>query len=99
MELIAIIALFWLIGCAFPSSGQSHVPSGREVLTFVACISLSLGLFFAYWYTFVGIVLAGRWLDANDAATLLFAMFGPIAIPMLIAGLVNARVEQQRGVK
>ncbi len=91
MELIAIIFLLWLIGCAFPGSGQSYGYSGGEVLGFLVCALLLVAMFCAYRYTFAGIVLAGDWLGLNSGVTLLVALVSPIAVPMIIAGCVHAR--------
>lgn len=92
MELIALIVLFWVIGCAFPGSGQSHGPDVGDALGFIACAILLAAMFCAYWYAVAAIIIAAQWLELGGWA-IIFALLGPIAIPMLIAGVFNARAE------
>ena len=96
MELLALIFILWLIGCLFPSSGQSYGYSFREVCAFTACAALLVFLFFAYFYAMAGIFFACQWLGVHEGITFVLAFFGPITIPMIIASICNGVAERRR---
>lgn len=92
MEILVIAAVLWLIGCLHPGSSQpSGGPDFADFATFAACGALVVGLVFVYCYALAGVMIAGKWLGLHDGVTTLLALFGPIALPMGVAGIVNAR--------
>lgn len=89
MELIAIIFILWLIGCAFPGSGQNYGPDIGEVLGFITCALFLMALVFVWGYSVAGILVAAEWLGVTHPGAVIFALLIPIAIPMIVAACVN----------
>ncbi len=94
MEILGIIFFLWLIGCLFPSSGQSYPPTFGEVLGFLACAAFLIGLVFAWGYSVAGLLWFGHWAGIGDW-WIIVALLGPIATPMLICGAVNTYIEHR----
>lgn len=92
MELLALVFIAWLIGCAFPGSqGQHYAPDLGDVLGFLGCAFLLAGIFFGYWYTVAGMLIAFDHFGISHPAAMLFCFFAPIVIPMLIASFARSR--------
>ncbi len=94
MELLILIFFVWLIGAIFPGSGDSYGPDLGDVAGFIVCALFLVFLFFAYGGLVAGILMTGTWLGIDGSeplggAWLLFALLGPLAIPMIVASVVN----------
>lgn len=96
MEIIAIILVLWLVGCAFPGSGRSYGPGLDEVLGFIACTALIVGLVFAWSASVAGILMGARWLGLDGGLVLIFALLGPIALPLFVAEFANACLDRKQ---
>lgn len=95
MEIIAIIFLLWLIGCAFPGSSGGHTDVAGAFASLLAGI-IGFAILFAYWgYSLAGILWLGEHFDWNKDITLMLALLGPIAGPMLIASMIKAILERR----
>lgn len=96
MELIALIFFVWLIGCLFPGSGGGHFDIVGALACLIAGVAVCSLLFCAYWAMVAGLVYIGEWLGLEGSAGWrLFVLLGPIAIPMIIAGIVNGIAERR----
>jgi hypothetical protein len=95
MELIALFVFLWLIGCAFPSSGQSYGPDFRDVAVFLSGVVVFISLVFAWGLSVVGIIEGFDYLGIQSEWVVIFALFAPIALPMLVAGIINWHAERK----
>lgn len=86
MEVIGIIFLIWLIGCAFPSSGQSYGPGIAEVVSFIVCAAL---VFAIGQLILVGGVFLAEWL--GNIMLFPLTTMGLIATAMLTAAFIQQR--------
>jgi hypothetical protein len=75
MTLIAIIIVFWLIGCFFPGTGHRRGPPIAEVAAFLVCAVVLLALGQA---VLVGGALLAGWLG------------NPMLFPITTMGLIAA---------
>ena len=96
MEIIGIIFILWLIGCAFPGSdgGAGNIHEGIGSL--IAGVIVFGGLYLYWALGVVGIDMLGQWLGWNHSVTMILALFGPIVGPMLIVSVVKAALFYRR---
>jgi hypothetical protein len=99
MELIAIIFILWLIGCAFPSSGNSYGLTLGEVLGFLACGVVLVLLVFVYNFALAGILITFDWFGVSHPIIIPVAIFGPIVVPMLVAAVVRIFLDRHQLVR
>lgn len=87
MELILIILLICMLVPGSASS-PSHWGFG-DFAVLIAGIVIVL-VMVVYWaYTMAGIVYGLEWLGANHYIALFCGLFGPIVIPMMVAGALD----------
>lgn len=97
MELIAIVLIFLVIGGLFPGGSGGGGPAIGDALASLAAFVVVGGGIFLFWgYSMAGIILAAEWLGiASNPFVAIFALIGPIAVPMTAMGIYNGISERK----